>query len=260
MSYFSCLLVGPPGSGKSTAASTAPKPVLFLDVDNKLHKMANMQEKLKSGEVIQWALDEPLVEVPLARLANFTKDNLTTDGHMGKMVVPRPKGYIKLAEMIDKLVDSKCNIQHAGKPVKVETVVLDSYTSTSEHQKRLLCAVNQTSSMTLPLYGVALSNFEALNDTLIKVVGRHANIIFICHEKADKDELTGVITFKPLIEGQMAEKIGKDFEEVYYLEKKIQGEKVMYEMLTVGSSMKSCRTSRVLPARVPPNFEEIYGK
>ena len=256
---FSCLLIGPPGAGKTTASATAPSPVLFLDVDNKLHKMENMKEKIKSGEVIQWAIDEPLIEVPMSRLANITKDNITTDGHMGKLVVPRPKGYIKLAEMIDKLVDGKCCINHEGKEVKVGTVVLDSYTSMNEHQKRLLCAVNQTSSMTLNLYGVALSNLEALNDTLIKVVGRYANVIFICHERADKDELTGMITFKPLIEGQMAEKIGKDFEEVYYMEKKIQGTSVVYEMLTVGSSMKSCRTSRILPARVEPNFGKIYG-
>lgn len=252
MSYFSCLLIGSPGAGKSTAASTAPGPILFIDVDNKLHKMANMQSKIKSGEVIQWALNEPLAEVSLSRLAHMSKDEIKPGGNM---VVPRPKGYIKLAEMIDTLIASKCVIDVNGKQVKIETVVLDSYTSMAEHLKRLLMAANQTSTMTLPLYGVQLSNFETLNNTLLSLP---ANVIFIAHQQADKDELTGEISFKPLIEGQMKEKIGKDFEEVYYLEKKILGDVARYEMLTVGSSMKACRTSRVLPARVVPDFKEIY--
>jgi hypothetical protein len=252
MSYFSCLLIGQPGAGKSTAAATAPGPVLFLDIDNKLHKMFNMQDKLKSGEVIQWPLEEHLTETTMSRLANMSKDEVKPGG---SMVVPRPKGYIKLAEMIDKLVDSKCVIEVKGKQVKIETIVLDSYTSMAEHLKRLLMAVNQTSTMTLPLYGTQLSNFETLNNTLLSLP---ANVIFIAHQKADKDELTGEISFKPLIEGQMAEKIGKDFEEVYFMEKRVQGDGAKYEMMTVGSSMKPCRTSRLLPSRVQPNFKEIY--
>ena len=243
--YFSCLLVGPPGSGKTTMSLTAPKPVLFLDVDNKLHKMVNAEEYIKKGEVIQWAIDEPLTEVTLSRMASFDP------GPASKVTVPRPKGYIQLAEMIDKLVETGCVIDDK----KIATVVLDSYTSMNEHLKRLLMAANSTSTMTLPLYGTALTNFETLNNTMLRLP---ANIIFICHESVDKDELTGKISFRPLIDGSMKEKIGKDFEEVYYLEKTVMGDKVKFEALTLGNSMKSCRTSRVLPAKVEPDFGKIY--
>lgn len=243
--YFSALLIGPPGCGKTTMALTAPKPIIVLDVDNKLHKMVNAEEKLKSGQVVQWAINEPLTELTLTRLANLDP------GMAVKVTMQRPKGYVQLAEMIDKLVESKCIVD--GK--KIATIVLDSYTSMNEHLKRLLMAANGTTTMTMPLYGTALTNFETLNNTLLRLP---ANVIIICHEQVDKDELTGKISYNPLIDGSMKSKIGKDFEEVYYLEKTVMGDKVKYEALTVGNSMKSCRTSRVLPAKVNPDFGEIY--
>lgn len=249
MSTFSCLLIGDWGSGKTTVASTAPGPVLYLDTDNKLHKMQNLRDKLKSGAIIQWAIQEPLSTLGLRRLA-------TTEMKPGsKLTVKRPLGYMHLVEMIEKLVESKCVIEHNGKKVKVGTVVLDSYTTMDEHIRRLLMAVNGTATMTLPLYGALLSNYEEVNNTLLRLP---ANVIFICHIKTTKDELTGKITYGPLVNGQMAGKIGKDFEEVYYMQKTIKGDKVTYEMNTVGDSMRSCRTSRNLPKLVPTDFSKIY--
>ena len=248
-SYFSCLLIGDWGSGKTTAASTAPGPVLFLDTDNKLHKMVNLKPAVESDKLIQWALEVPLSTLGLRRLA-------TTDMKPGtKLAVQRPLGYMNLVTMIEELVTSKCIITHQGKKIKIETVVLDSYTTMDEHIRRLLMAVNGTTTMTLPLYGALLSNFEEINNTLLRLP---SNVIFICHEKADKDELTGKITFKPMISGGMAFKIGKDFEEVYYMQKTIKGDKAIYEMNTVGDSMRSCRTSRVLSKMVEANFSKIY--
>ena len=249
--YFSALLIGPPGAGKTTMALTAPTPILVLDVDYKLHKMVNTEEKIKSGQVIQWAIDEPLTTTTLARMATLDP----TPG--SKITVARPKGYIQLAEMIDKLVESKCKIEVNGKEVQIKTVVLDSYTSMNEHLKRLLMAVNGTNTMTLPLYGTILTNFETLNNTLLRLP---ANVVFVAHERINQDELSGKISYTPLIDGQMSGKIGKDFEEVYYLEKTVQGDKVKFEALTLGNSMKSCRTSRVLPAKVECDFGKIYIK
>ena len=250
--YFSCLLVGPPGSGKTTMALTAPKPILVIDVDCKLHRMVNAESLLKSGQVIQWAINEPLATVSLKRIAGTEFD----EGR-GKFPVPRPKGYILLSDMLDKVVEGKGVIEHNGQQVKIATLVLDSYTSVNEHAKALILAANGAMAMTQPLWGVLLRNFEILHGYLLKS-GLPMNVIFTAHEKIDKDELSGRISYHPLIDGQMSAKIGKDFDEMYYLEKTIQGDNVKFEALTLGNSMKSCRTSRVLPAKVSPNFEEIY--
>jgi len=244
---FSLVLIGDWGTGKTTVAATAPKPALFLDIDNKLHKMDNLKHLLKSGEVIQWAVTEPLSGVTLKRLS-------TMETKPGKSVaMPRPKGYIQLVEMIEKLEKDKCVVN--GK--KLATIVLDSYTTVDEHLRRLLCAVNGTNTMTLPLYGPLLVNFEELNNTLLRLP---CNIILICHEKADKDELTGKIHIKPLINGQMKDKIGKDFEEVYAMVKKVTQGKATYSMNTVGDSMRSCRTSRPIDGLVDADLSKIFGK
>ena len=246
MNYWSCLLVGDYGTGKTTAASTAPKPILFLDVDNKLHKMENLRPLLRSKAILQWPIVERLSEFGLTRLA-------TMDPKPGtKVTVAKPKGYTTLAGMVEKLEESKCVVDG----VKYETVVLDSYTSVDEHVRRLLMAVNGSNTMTKPLFGALLTNFEELNNTLLRLP---ANIIFICHESPDKDDLTGKITIKPLIWGSMHNKIGKDFEEVYAMLKTFKGGEPKYEMLTIGDSMRAGRTSRNIPARVEPNFQRIYG-
>src|SRR3990167_4504362 len=121
MNYGSALLIGPPGAGKTTAAATAPTPVLFLDVDNKLHKMQNVKDKLTNGSIIQWAIDVPISSLTLTRLANeATKPQ-------AKVTFERPLGYAKMCGMIDALVDNQCIIDYKGNKVKVNTVVLDSY-------------------------------------------------------------------------------------------------------------------------------------
>lgn len=247
MTYFSALLIGPPGAGKTTAACTAPGPILVLDMDQKIAKMSNIQDRVQSKQIVSWTPNERLFQ---GKLSSFVTG---ATNPQAKYTQQRAQGYLKLAEMIDKLEEGKCVIDG----VKFETIVLDTFTSTEEHQKRLLMSANGVATISQPLWGTMLTNNENLVSALLSL-NKYANVIVIAHEQAVKDELTGMITYTPLIGGQMKEKIGKDFEEVYYLEKKVSGDKATYEMLTVGSSMKACRTSRDLPARVEPNFGKIY--
>lgn len=245
---FSCLLIGPPGSGKSTAASTAPGPVLFLDMDQKVAKMNNIKSKVESGQVLTWTPEERLFTGSLASTIQQGTNP------QAKYTQQRAMGYIKLGQIIDELEVSKC----IYKEKQLGTVVLDTFTSTEEHQKRLLMSANGVATISQPLWGTILTNNENLISALLSL-NKYVNVIVIAHEQAIKDELTGAITYTPLIGGQMKEKIGKDFEEVYFLEKRVSGDKAAYEMLTVGNSMKSCRTTRDLPAKVEPDFSKIYG-
>lgn len=252
---FSCLLVGPPGEGKTTAACTAPGPILVADFDNKLHKMENLRPRLKTkenpnGDIIQVAMDYPLSSIGLRRLATAKHEQ------GGKESSAPPKGYMALVELIEQL--QKDNFTYQG--TKIATFVLDSYTTMQEHLKRLLMQANDKMSMTLPLYGVLLANLEEVNNNLIRFP---INIIICAHQRADKDELTGKIAYKIFCEGQMADKIAKDFEEVYYMQKKIVGAGetavAQYRMMTIGDGMRECRTSRKLGALVEPDFKKIYG-
>ena len=244
----SCLLIGPPGSGKTTAACTAPGPVGVIDFDYKLHKMDNIKHLLQNGQVIQIPINQPLSMMGLRRLAT-AKHETAKD-----LVQQRPQGYLDFVDVMEAL-EKDCT--WGG--VKLKTVVIDSYTSLQEHLKRMIMAANSKSSMTLPLYGVLLSNLEEVNNTLVRMP---INVIVVAHEKADKNELIGNITYKAMVEGQMADKIGKDFEEIYFMQKVISGDgakaTAKYEMMTLGDSMRSARTSHNLPAIVEPDFSKIF--
>jgi hypothetical protein len=241
---FSALLVGPPGSGKTTASLTAPGKKLVLDMDNKLHKMANVADKIKSGEVVQWKPEGRLFS---GKLASFVA---SATNSQAKFAQQRATGYMELAEVIDQL-EKDCIFNQT----RFDVVVLDSFTSVEEHLKRLLMSANGVATISQPLWGTVLTNYENLLNSLLNLP---CSVIVIAHQKPNKDELTGVITYTPLISGQMKDKIGKDFEEVYYLEKTVRNNLAVYEMLTVGDSTKPCRTSRVLDAKIKPDFSEIF--
>lgn len=242
---FSTLLIGPPGCGKSTVASTAPKPILFLDMDQKVAKMTNIADKIKSGEVVAWTPNEKLFT---GTLSAFVSGGTNPQA---KYTQQRSMGYIKLVQVIDELEKNDCT--YGG--VHFATIVLDSFTSVEEHLKRLLMSANGVVTISQPLWGTVLTNHENMLSALLHL---KANLVVISHEQAIKDDITGAIAYVPLISGQMKEKIGKDFEEVYFMEKKVQGDKAVYEMLTVGSSVKACRTTRDLLPRVEPDFSKIY--
>lgn len=258
---FSCLLVGPPGEGKTTAACTAPGPILVADFDNKLHKMENLKHRLRTkenptGDIIQVAMDYPLSEMGLRRLA-------TDKNEMGtkQVITPQPKGYLKFVELVEGLQKNNYVYKEVGFPdVLIASFVLDSYTTMQEHLKRLITSSNERTAMSLPLYGVLLANLEEVNNTLIRFP---INVLILAHQKVDKDELTGKIRYKIFCEGQMSDKIGKEFEEIYYMQKTIVGSgagaTAKYEMMTIGDGMRECRTSRKLGALVEPDFCKIYG-
>ena len=246
MGNFSALLVGPPGAGKTTAACTVPGTKLVLDMDCKIHKMENIASKVKSGEVMQWVPDARLFSGDLAKFVTGATNP------QAKFVQQRAKGYMNLAEQIDLLEKNGCTFNG----VKALTIILDSFTSVEEHLKRLLMSANGACTISQPLWGTVLTNYENLLNALLNL--KNVNIIVIAHQRPNKDDLTGVITYTPLISGQMKDKIGKDFEEVYYMEKTVKQGTAKYEMLTVGSAQKPCRTSRILAARVEPDFSKIY--
>src|ERR1039458_6883108 len=127
----SVLLIGPPGCGKSTAAATAESPVLFLDMDQKVLKMHNIQSKL-GKEVFAWIPEEKLFT---GKLASFVTG---ATNPQAKYTQQRANGYIKLAQKIDELENNGC--MHEG--IKMRTIVLDTFTSTEEHLKRLLMSAN----------------------------------------------------------------------------------------------------------------------
>ena len=241
------LIVGAPGNGKTTfvaSGGTPQEPLLFLDMDNKLHKMVNLQQKLKEGSILQWPITEPLSTIGIRRLV------IEEHKQGGSFTTSRPKGYLQLVDYIEKLEKDKCIV--SGKKVGV---ALDSYTTVNEHIKRLLLQANNKSTMTQPLYGALLTNFEELNNTLLRLP---TNVFIIAHEEVTRDEISGEVSYRPLIEGQMKFKIAKDFEEVYWCVKDVKQGKAEYWIDPIGGKERQARTSRSLASnKIEPDLLKI---
>src|SRR5574339_640449 len=93
----SILLIGKPGTGKSTmaCATAVHKPVHALDIDRKLKAMANLQPLYASGKLTSWELSETVAEGSI-------KDRLISIA-TNKKPDKAPLGWDRFAQIIDDL-------------------------------------------------------------------------------------------------------------------------------------------------------------
>lgn len=255
------LFVGPPGSGKTTAACTGEHPTLLVDIDGKAKEMHNLQPLIKSGDLTILPVVDRLVTDRLSVRA------LNPD----KAPKEQPTGYVTTIDILNDIVDGE------GDYFRYKTIVGDSLTRLVEHLTRLLIyhrgkgKIGKTAGddMNWPSWGSYKSNLEEL----FNVMCGHFDRNFICtvHQKTMTEKVTSMIGsqviesevirgYKPLIDGQMRDKLAGFFNEVYYMnviDKK--GQDSVYQFRTRGAKYDA-RTSLDLEEFVPADLGEILKK
>jgi DNA polymerase III delta prime subunit len=209
----SYLFYGPPGTGKTTtAAMLKHKKKLFIDADNKLESMENLPEEArrtisiwKPPSLISDA--DRIAVVRVERTEGSDKKKVTgTEGY-----IPRnPQGYLETTAFINGLLE---RAEQGAFPF--DLVVLDSLTTINDHLEALILSHHKTAVFSLPLWGVLKANYKEFFG------GFHSlpcDRIVIAHSKTVQDELTKEINIFPMLDGQMAEKLPKDFNEVYFFQ------------------------------------------
>ena len=251
------LLIGEPGSGKTTAACSGKHPTYLIDVDGKARQMMNIQPLIESGDVIIHDIKSKLIEDDLVWRA------MNPD----KPMKVQPTGYIEVVEALNQILEN--DLPEAQ---KCNTIVLDSLTRLSEHLKRLLIyhrgqgkfgKKKDEGDLNWPSWGSYLANLEELFTALTSYMDK--NFICVVHEKAvvEIDPFTDVEVVKgyyPMIDGQMRGKLAGYFNEVYFLNKKFskKNKKTDYSFRTAGD--KYCaRTSLNLDELVEANLSKIFG-
>lgn len=260
------LLIGIPGSGKTTAGCTAPPPVGLIDVDGKAEEMHNIQSLIKKGDVVIVPVRSKMVEDTLEYRA------LNPD----KGPKEQPKGYVEIVNLLNAAVDNDPPFD------QFKTTILDSLSRTVEHMKRLLIYHRakgrfgkikddkKMEDMNWPSWGSYLSNLEEVFAAIAGYYPKGKHFVCCVHEKemVEKDPITEVEYTKgfwPMVDGQMREKLAGYFNEVYFMEKQTRIKKgnvpagVNYFFRTMGK--KYCaRTSFELGELITPNLSEILNK
>jgi hypothetical protein len=257
------LLIGKPGSGKTTAAAQAclaNPPGILIDVDGKANDMVNIRPLIRDGIVDVIHIKDRLVNDRLsARALNPDKPPKT-----------QPTGYVTTIDILNDIIDGEKEYE------KYNIFILDSLTRLCEHLTRLLIyhrgqgkfGKKVDDDMNWPAWGSYKANLEEAFTLLCA-----SDKTFICtaHEKTmtkttttmigqqvvESEEIVG---FRPLIEGQMREKLAGYFNECYYMEPKtMKGKPTQYRFRTVGSKYDA-RTSMDLPELVDADMEKILKK
>lgn len=220
------LIYGGPGVGKTRFAATAPKP-LFFDADKGLSTVNRMG-----------------IEVPYVTLE---------------------RGEKVFKKIMDILKESKDPESEFFKKHKIQTIVFDSLTALAE--------MVLLEAMQYPIGGgtpknpnTAKPDWDDYNAVLnrTKYIMKYCqdlgyNIIVICGEKLEKDEITGTFVGEPNIVGSYRRVAAHDFDEMYYMESKETREGTEYYLYATKHRYYNAKSRLGVESFVKdPSFEKVF--
>jgi hypothetical protein len=196
--------------------------------------MENLTEE-ERGKITIWKPTTALSEagkINVIRVERF-EDKKKVQG-TESYIPTNPTGYNETITFINDLLERA----ETGK-FDYDLVVLDCLTTLNDHLESLILSHHKTAVFSLPLWGVLKSNYKEFFGGFHSIP---CDRIIIAHSKTIQDEITSEVSILPMLDGQMAEKLAKDFNEVYFfLGKNREGK---YMVRTASNRKITARTTK----------------
>lgn len=206
---FALLLVGPPLAGKTNVAMCFPTPY-FISTDRKLQNAVARHPGKK-----------------------FFYDYIDAEP---------AKRWTQLTELL----------KAAGQNPEIQTIVIDNLTDVCTY---LIDHIIANGGTKLTVGGEKVMEmthwqpFKILLTRLITVGKSMGKMFIVCaHEAVEKDEVTGVLNYKPLIPGSMQNQLGAYFTDVWRCETEQVGKEVSYIVRTTPTPRMALGNSLNLPS------------
>lgn len=254
--HVHCLVYGPPGSKKTTFASTWPKPikVLAFDPPGKMGPFLRQGDRFEEFETEQkravtrvYKADDLVVEIE-----SFIDTEVDARGNL---VAHAYRDYLKRFPAIYNEV----------REGQWATLVPDSLTLMARAARCMYqFLINPTYKDPRKWYAEATDQLELMVGT--QLVGLRANVCVIAHVDKDKDDVMGMMVGQPAAPGRLSKSDGlaAGYPEMYYAyaHAEKQGDAVKYFLQTKPSQRYNCN-SALLNAPNPiedPTFEKLWAQ
>lgn len=225
---------GHSGTGKTCFVSGFPGPIYLADFDGKASSAYHF-----------------LMERDAKKLDEIEVDNFLPSLEMGGRKVYDT--FVQRLARLEKLAQE-------GK-FPFATVALDSMTTFSEAMMQMVMeenpGVKRPNKHTLAMqdYLTFGSMFRPIVQRLLALP---CNVVLVGHVKSEKDDQTGEVFQKPMLSGQLADRMPIIFEEVYYTYTEVKDGKVHYRALTRPQGRFTARTQiRGIPDSIPLDYRAI---
>ena len=150
-----------------------------------------------------------------------------------------------------------------GQKDDYESIIVDSLTGLADLCMESVLQLNRRSGQK-PNFDDWAAYANKTKDFLVRLLASGKNVLLICHEAPDKDELTGHVWMLPAIQGQMKSRISNYFDEFYHAEvEQTHGKPANYRLLARPSSIYTAK-SRLLPrdtesSYLVPSFQSLIN-
>lgn len=254
------LIYGPPGGGKTVTAATFPGPFRWLDADGGLK---SVRWAFSAGKTSFKSLDDLVAYRPAEVLEG---------------------AYPLLPQALDKACDMMAYWFSDAEVGKWNTLVWDSATEVNlwaiykalhlngrfPNKNRPLSVSDDINKQAKAMlltgqqdYKSAMGLFSGvLTDTRILCAKHGKNFVLICHEWTDENEDGQVLSYRPLLIGQLRDRVAKDFDDVWYcrIYKGAKGSEVKLQVHGDPRHVAKTRWGQVLKDEEEPDYQALVAK